>query len=244
MAAMSESGLAQDVLVLQHVACERPGLIADAVRRRGLNVRTVRIDAGEPVPSTLGAACGLVVMGGPMGVYEVDRYPHLRDELHLIDDALRRDRPVLGICLGSQLLAAALGARVYPGGFKEIGWYRITLTDAAATDALLAGVPRSFTPLVWHGDVFDLPAGAVNLASSELTACQAFRSGAAAYGLLFHLEATAAQVEEMSTAFADEIGAAGVTRDTLIAGMATHRSSLQTIGAHVFDRFAARLASS
>src|SRR5215470_14553938 len=227
----SGSEPSREVLVLQHVACEPPALIADALRRCGLDVRIVRIDTGEPVPPTLAAARGLVVMGGPMGVYEVDRYPHLRDELRLIEDALQRDCPVLGICLGSQLLAAALGARVYPGGYKEIGSYPVTLTDAAATDALLRDAPRRFTALIWHGDVFDLPAGAVPLASSELTERQAFRYGADSYGLLFHLEVSAAQLEAMSAAFADEIAAAGVPAEALIDGAAMHLSSLQTIGA-------------
>jgi GMP synthase (glutamine-hydrolysing) len=231
-----------EAIVLQHVACESPGAIGDALQRHGLGLRVVRIDAGEPVPSTLAAAGGLVVMGGPMGVYETDRYPHLRAELRLIEDALRRDRPVLGVCLGSQLLAAALGARVYPGGYKEIGWYPVTLTDAAATDRLLRDAPRSFTALVWHGDVFDLPAGAVRLASSELTEHQAFRYGDSTYGLLFHLEVTAAQLEAMTAAFADEIAAAGVPAAAIIGGARVHLSSLRAIGARAFDRFAARLA--
>lgn len=143
----------REVLVLQHVACEGPSAIGDALQRRGVPLRIVHAYAGEPIPATLAAEGALVVMGGPMGVYDADRYPHLRDELRLIEDALRRGRPVLGVCLGSQLLATALGARVYPSGGKEIGWYRVDLTDAATSDGLFHGVPRCFTALHWHGDV-------------------------------------------------------------------------------------------
>src|SRR5580658_516385 len=109
------------VLVLQHVSVEGPGKILDSLRAAGASHDIVRIDLGAPVPSKLDSFAGLVVMGGPMSVYEASRYPHVRDELGLIEDALRRGAPVLGVCLGSQLLAAALGARVYPSGRKEIG---------------------------------------------------------------------------------------------------------------------------
>ena len=114
---------AMRALVLQHAAPEGPGHIADALARHGVPVRTVRIDRGEPVP-TLGGASGLVVVGGPMGVYEPDRHPHLDAERDLVRDALDADVPVLGVCLGSQLLARALGAEVRPGPAPEIGWAR------------------------------------------------------------------------------------------------------------------------
>jgi GMP synthase (glutamine-hydrolysing) len=228
-----------NAIVLQHAAAEGPAAIGDALQRRGIATRVVRVDRGEPVPAELADAGALVVMGGPMGVYEADRHPHLRDELRLIEDALRRGRPILGVCLGSQLLAAALGARVHPSGGKEIGWYRIDLTDAAAVDGLLHGAPRSFNGLCWHGDVFDLPAGAVRLASSALTEQQAFRYGATAYGLLFHLEMTAAQLAAMVTAFADELAGAGVAAADMLGGATHHLDALQQIGAPVFDRFAA-----
>jgi len=233
----------RETIILQHDRCEGPGVIGDALRRRGQTLRTVRIYQGEPVPRAMDDASGLVIMGGPMGVYEAERFPHLRDELRLIEDALRRGRSVFGVCLGSQLLAAALGARVYPGGYQEIGWYRVDLTDAAASDPLLHDVPRTFTPMLWHGDVFDLPAGAVCLASSEMTAHQAFRHGDDVYGLLFHLEMTAPQLEAMVAAFATEIAAAGISADAILSPAATHLAPLSEIGTRVFDRFAERVAA-
>jgi len=230
------------VVVLQHVACEEAGAIADALQRRALTSRIVRIDKGEPVPQTFDGAA-LVVMGGPMGVYETERYPHLGDELRLIEDAVRHNRPVLGVCLGSQLLAAALGARVYPGGYKEIGWYPVELGAAAATDPLFHDAPRRFTPLIWHGDVFDLPRGAVSLASSALTAHQAFRYGDRIYGLLFHLELSAAQLAAMVSAFADEIAVAEVPPEAILDGAIERFAAIREIGAQVFDRFAARISA-
>src|SRR5260221_3932023 len=132
------------VRVLQHVAPEGPGLIGDALAARGIGVAVTRADLGEPVPVDLDGAVGLLVMGGPMGVYEADRYPYLAAEQRLIERALRADVPALGICLGSQLLAATLGARVGPGPRKEIGLLPVTRRAATDDDPLLGGAPSAF----------------------------------------------------------------------------------------------------
>jgi GMP synthase (glutamine-hydrolysing) len=226
-----------DVLVLQHHPCEGPAGIGTALTRHGATLRVVRVFAGEPVPGSLGAAAALVVMGGPMGVYETDRYSHLTAELRLIEQALAHDRPVLGVCLGSQLLAAALGARVYPG-VKEIGWYDIERTTGATTDPLAGEFPARFTAFVWHGDAFDLPGGATRLASSAATENHAFRFGRHAYGLLFHLEVDEPQVRAMTAAFADELTAAAIPPNRVVDGIAAHLQPLRTLGDRVFDRFA------
>jgi GMP synthase (glutamine-hydrolysing) len=152
----------------------------------------------------------------------------------LIEDALRRDLPILGVCLGSQLLATALGAAVKPGPQQEIGWLPVTLRD----DPLWGDAPRQFTAFHWHGDVFTLPAGATLLASSALTPVQAFRHGKKAMGLLFHLEVTAPQVAEMVSLFADELHPAGVDARAIRAGTKKHLAPLQAIGAGVFGRWA------
>lgn len=221
------------VVVLQHVAVEGPGRIADALDRAHRRWRTVHLHGHQPVPIGPSDIDGLVVMGGPMSVGDTDRFPHLGAEKDLIADCLAADIPVLGVCLGAQLLAATLGADVAPGPSLELGWLPVTLTPDAANDALLARPPRTFDALHWHGDVMALPTGAVHLASSEQTAVQAFRYGATAYGLLCHLEADVAQVAAMAHAFPHDVQDAGVDVDDLL----DHRraDALAPVAEQVFD---------
>lgn len=230
-----------EVLIVQHVAEEGPGLLLDVLEAAGAGARTIRVDRGVPVPRTLDGHAGLVIMGGPMGVYETAAYPHLRDELALIEDALRCSAPTIGVCLGSQLLAAALGARVEAGPRKEIGWFDVHLSGAGRNDAAFASCPPVFRALHWHGDVFELPPGAVSLARSELTTHQAFRAGPNALGLLFHLEARAAQVADMAGVFADELAAAQVDGAALIAGSADAAARIEPVARQVFGSWAAAL---
>lgn len=227
------------VLVIRHQAIEGPGRIAGALEAAGLTHRLVRVDRREPVPDAMGDAPALVVMGGPMGVYQADRYPHLNDEVRLIQQALDRGRPVLGICLGSQLLAHALGARVYSGPRKEIGWYDISLAPAAQSDPLWRGVASPFPAFVWHGDVFDLPSGATPLAASALTPLQAFAAGANSYGLLFHLEVDAGQVKDMCRAFRGELKDEKIDPAALLADAERHLPTVGRVADTVFARWAA-----
>lgn len=229
------------VYAIQHVQCETPGLIADALEAHDVAIAHVRPFAGDAIPPTMGHAAGLVIMGGPMGVYEQDQHPFLSEEIELILHALRDGKPVLGICLGSQLLAAALGSKVTKGRQKEIGWLPVTLTRDGAKDPLLAGVPPSFTALHWHGDVFELPRGSVSLASSALTAHQAFRHGTNAYGFLFHMETTPPLIEGMVRNFAGELREAGVHGDDILMETARYLSALQRVGRTVFNRWTALL---
>lgn len=228
-------------LAVQHVAAEPPGAIAAALAAEGLALDVVRVDRGDPVPVDAERLSAVVVMGGPMSVADAGRLEHLRDELRLVESALRHGVPVLGVCLGSQLLAHALGARVSPAGFLELGWLPVTLAPGAEGDPLLGGCPQTFPALHWHGDAFDLPRGAAHLARSDRTAVQAFRHGRA-WGLLFHLEADGAQVEEMALAFAGEVAAGGSSAAALAAGARRAAAASRRIGEGVFGRFA-RLAA-
>lgn len=161
------------------------------------------------MPRTVAPAPGVIILGGPMSTYEADRYPHLADEIALAADALRRDVPILGVCLGSQILAAAAGARVYPGPAQEIGWFPITVTDAGRRDPVLGVFSPELVVFHWHGDSFDLPGGATLLASSRLYTNQAFRIGNRAYGVQFHPEITAGMVDEWVEAGTSESSAFG-----------------------------------
>ncbi len=222
------------VLVVQHAAVEQAGTIGDVLRRRGVETRLV--GPGEPLPTDAGESAGIVVLGGPMGVYEADRQPRLRGEIALLERAAAAGTPVLGICLGSQLLAAALGARVHRGPRKELGWFDVTLQPAAREDPLLGVAPPRFPALHWHGDVFELPAGAKHLASSEQTVHQAFSRGRA-WGLLFHLEAPPAQVSAMARAFPEELEEAGTSQEALMADSRRFAAGSERLGSAVFERW-------
>jgi GMP synthase (glutamine-hydrolysing) len=177
------------LLAIQHVPWEGPHRILDACG--ALQVHTVKPLAGQPLPRHEEVA-GAVVMGGPMNVDEVERFPVLAAEREWLAEAVRRELPVLGICLGAQLLARALGAEVRAGEGPEIGFAPVEVSEPE--DPVLGGLAPSTEVLHWHGDVFDLPDGAQSLASSELTEHQAFRLGNA-WGALFHPEADFALIE-------------------------------------------------
>lgn len=226
------------VFVIQHIRCETLGTIADALEARGISPRYVRGFQGGKIPNEMGESAGLIVMGGPMGVHEQGRHPFLRQEIRLVEQALREQMPVLGVCLGSQLLAAALGAEVKKGKRKEIGWHPVTLTESASADPLWTGVEAWFTAYHWHGDVFDLPPGAVPLASSDLTACQAFRYGQNAYGFLFHMEVTEKIMEEMVTTFSDELRQEQIDGREILEKAGDYLPGLRKIGDTVFQRWA------
>jgi len=165
----------------------------------------------------------------------------LRTELSLIESALKAQRPVLGVCLGSQLLAAALGSPVVAGRQKEIGWYPLQLTPSASDDALWGGVDP-LTVFHWHGDVFSLPHGAVHLASSALTPVQIFRYGSNTYGFLCHLEVNEALIAGMQSAFAGELRQAGLTTEQMDRGTQMHLPQLQSTANIIWTRWAKLVA--
>lgn len=231
----------ESVWVLQHNPIEGLGSIEDVLRARQIGFDYVETHRGKRVPRDMGGKAGLIVMGGSMGVYEQATYPFLRDELRLIESALQAEQPVLGVCLGSQLLASVLGADVTRGARKELGWYPVTLSEAAASDPLFAGINPSFWPFHWHGDVFPLPKQCVPLARSEQTECQAFRHGKNAYGLLFHMEVTRQQIARMLAEFADELHEAGGMKSAIDEETARYLPALQELAAQVLGRWASGL---
>ncbi|MBK5197540.1 MAG: glutamine amidotransferase [Methyloceanibacter sp.] len=174
----------QNAIAIRHVAFEDAGTLENVLQDRGIDLRY--LEAGVDDLSSAKDADLLVVLGGPIGIYEVDRYPFLKHELATIEAAVKKGVPVVGICLGCQALAAVLAARVYPGKQKELGWDEMTLTEEGKTSPL--GAIDGVRVLNWHGDTFDLPVGATRLASSEITPNQAFTYGPKVLALQFHVE--------------------------------------------------------
>jgi GMP synthase (glutamine-hydrolysing) len=201
------------VLALRHLAFEDLGLLDPLLRERGytqVEYRDAGVDALDD-PALADRADLLVVLGGPIGAEDDALYPFLRDELTLIERRLAQGRPLLGICLGAQLMARALGARVRPmsHGRKEIGFAPLALTEAGRSSPL-AALPVAAKVLHWHGDQFELPEGSRSLATTALCPHQAFMVGPNALGLQFHLEADPRRIEQWLVGHATELVQAGV----------------------------------
>jgi GMP synthase-like glutamine amidotransferase len=184
------------LLCLQHVPHEGPGSIDGWARRRGHAIASVLVSEGGPIPAPE-AFDWLIVMGGPMGVHDVARHPWLRDEKRALHAALDAGRRVLGVCLGAQLIAEALGARVHRNTEREIGWFPVRRTAEAAGTTLGRAFPEEFPAFHWHADTFDLPPGAVHLARSAACDQQAFALGDRVAGIQFHPEISVDWVREL-----------------------------------------------
>ena len=225
---------------MQHIACEPPGAIEDVLVERGATIHRVELDEGETLPDWRDVEA-IVAMGGPMSVNDDDTLPWLSEEKRFIGEAVRAGIPFWGTCLGVQLLAASLGARVYAGPKPEVGLLPVTLTDAAMADPVLAGLPHEQLTLQWHGDTFDLPEGAVLLAGSPAYPHQAFRWQSHAYGVQFHLEVSAAmprewaRVPEYSAALDRVLGPGALPR--LIGELARHAETLRSQARGMFARW-------
>lgn len=198
----------QPILIFRHVACEGPGYLGEFLQRHNLSYRVIAIDEDETVPDSLGDAPALVFMGGPMSVN--DPLPWIERELALIREAVTRGIPVLGHCLGGQLISKALGGNVTRNRVKEIGWLPVFRAPQRQPLAGLADLPQTFEAFHWHGETFSLPDDANLLLSSEACAHQAFSIGNA-LALQFHVEVTAEMVEEWASLSADELAAPTAT---------------------------------
>lgn len=187
------------LLVCQHVPFEILGTFHALLKALKFRIRYVNFGRHpDTVPSVAGYD-GLIILGGPISAYHDELYPHIRTEIKLVQDALAKDIPVLGICLGSQIIARALGAKVQKNPHPEIGWYEIAPTAEGLEDKLIQHFKGPRQIFQWHGDSFDLPDGCVHLASSELCRHQAFRYGDKVWGFQFHLEVDKALIERWLT---------------------------------------------
>jgi GMP synthase (glutamine-hydrolysing) len=225
-------------LAIRHVPHEHLGTLSAVLEQLRMPYKYLDVFQGEPVPENLSGLRGLIVMGGPMGVYESDCYPFLQSEQDLIRKAAASSVPVLGICLGAQLVAAALGARVYRGPRKEIGWYEVERVETS--DPVMGALPFSFMAFHWHGDTFDLPSGAVRLSRSALYEDQVFRWGRNVYALQFHLEVNASMIEEWLNdpgCQAELAGTPNVQAETIREQAKQWARPLEQLSAQFFRRF-------
>jgi len=231
------------VLVLQHVAVEGPGVLEPLLTQRGWQLETVTLYTGAKLPQQPQRYQAILVMGGPMGVYDEAEYPFLQAENDFLQRAVAHGVPLLGICLGSQLLAKALGARVYRNPCKEIGWYTVDLTPAGCTDPLFTGVESPLLVFQWHGDAFDLPPGATALASSPLCQHQAFCYGDRVYGLLFHLELTPEIIRTWLATFREELASVRgyIDPERILADLPRYLTQYRQASTQVFTNLVERL---
>lgn len=178
------------ILIVKHAEHEGPGLIGDALRSDEWAFETIELEKGEALPEDLRKIAAVILLGGPMNVYEVKKFPFLNEEEKLIRKALVEEVPFLGICLGAQLLAKTCGVKIYKAPEKEIGWYRIKTTRGGKGDMLFRHLPERMAVFQWHEDTFEIPDGGTLLATGKQCQNQAFKVGSNAYGLQFHVEVT------------------------------------------------------
>ena len=225
------------LLAITHLADRALGLAEGVLARRGIPLRRTHLDGDRPRLDDVG---GLLVLGGAMGVPDADAYPFLRWELELLTQALADEVPVLGLCLGGQLLARAAGGRVERMAEPFIGWPRLTRFAAAAEDALFGGLPPEVQVLEWHNDSIEPPPGAVVLAETGGPGCSIFRAGPAAWGSQIHLELTPAMLARWldDDDLARDLAAAGVDPAGLVAESPRRLAAQNRVAETVFERFA------
>jgi GMP synthase (glutamine-hydrolysing) len=229
------------LMVFQHVAAEPLGTLHARIRARGHRIRFHNFQRHPDAQPNVERYHGLIVLGGPMNVMDQHLHPHLKTELLAIEAALRQDKPVLGICLGAQLLAHVLGAPVRRHCEQEIGWYDLITTSQGREDSVLGHLGEVAPVFQWHGCTYDLPSGAVQLARTESCEQQAFRFGSSAYGFQFHMEADEAMIERWLRlpAYREELAAAGIGRDeeSIRAATMARMAAMRPLAELTFNRF-------
>ncbi|MDO9404884.1 MAG: glutamine amidotransferase [Polaromonas sp.] len=222
-------------IAIRHVHFEDLGTLEPLLQSRGYQITYVHGPTEDLSRSSISAADLVVVLGGPVGAYEHDSYPFLQAEIELLQSRVRSRRPLVGICLGAQLIARALGCKVYPMSTQEIGFKPLQLTTEGKTSVL---APLAETPVLhWHGDQFDIPPGGKCLASTETCAHQAFAVDRHILGLQFHLETNLSELESWLVGHACELRQAGVKPETLRSQVADLTSALPALSTSVFSRW-------
>jgi len=205
-----------EILVLKHIEIEGPGSIGEFFKNTSWNLKIVDLSKGESLPGNFRNIRAIISLGGPMNAYEEDKYSFLKDETEFLQGALRSEIPILGICLGAQLLARACGAKIGKAPVKEIGWHKISLTEAGKSDPLFIALPNELEMFQWHEDTFGIPHGAAHLAESKSCPNQAFRFGKNAYGIQFHAEVNPEMIESWIIKYAQNGAPVPDAKDMII----------------------------
>lgn len=225
------------LLIVQNDPLEGAARFSTQISDRGIEQRTVLGFDTDYTELSSDDYAGLVVLGGAQGAYETDAYPYLLDEVGLCQDFLCASKPIIGLCLGAQLLACALDGKVEPGAQREVGWYELHLSDAAANDFLLEGHPKTLMSYHFHGDCIREAPGATVLASSALTPIQLFRYGENAYGLQYHAEVDAPSLELMCRNNHDYLDAVGASVESILAKSEIHLPDFERYSRAMLERW-------
>ncbi len=232
------------ILVFQHVPYEPLGTLDPLLKESGFRIRYVNFGRNPDVRPTLDKYAAIIVLGGPMNSDQIESYPNLKTEVDVLREAIDRDMSVLGICLGAQLLAKALGGSVRRNKTREIGWYDVDLTEDGAVDPVLSAFSQRQEVFQWHEDGIKLPEHAVHLASSPASDIQAFRHGEHAYGFQFHLEVDSSLINRWLTVpnnratLEDELG--NIDPDSIREQTGHSVDALQALSRQTFSRWIER----
>lgn len=193
------------VLFIKHIDIEGPGTMLEYINTKAIQYKIIDLSLGDNLPSHPNEYEAIVILGGPMNVFEEDKHNYLKDEDIFIKEALKERVPMLGLCLGAQLIAKATGAKVKKSPGKEIGWFKVSLTNDGLKDSIFNGLEKEIEVFQWHGDTFEIPDNGLHLASSSACDNQAFKYNSNVYGFQFHLEVTKNMVKEWLDAYSEEI---------------------------------------
>jgi GMP synthase-like glutamine amidotransferase len=224
--------LSKNILVIQNITCEHLGNLANLFDLDGFNV-TILNSKNNSIPTDLISYSGIIILGGPMSVY--DNYDYLQNEQKLIKKAVDMNIPTLGICLGSQLIAQAMGGKVYPGNLKEIGWYDIEITENGNRDIFNGVGTLKHTVFQWHGDTFELPASALILAKSN-TYIQAFRIKTA-IGIQFHIEVDESMIDEWLRVYSKEVSGLNLDKSNIMSHQKKQIVNLSVLCKLIYKNF-------
>ena len=220
------------ILIIQHIDIESPGIILNFMKEKGISFDCRKIENDN---TNLLDYDGLIIMGGPMSVNDKDHYSFIDKEIELLKHYLRINKPILGICLGSQIIASALNSSIYKNSKQELGWHTVSLTQN--NDTIFENLENNFLAFHWHGDIFDLPNNSIKLASSQISNIQAFVFQKNCYGLLFHLEVTKEIVENIIDTFKSDLVSESIDKSIILCVLEKKIKMINDNGKIIFNRW-------